>query len=147
MNTHNGRQELLARGATIQWNHLIQSGKPNLGTLCGLTLFDSNRGLPSFRPADIPGWSRGGGVSGPQVEQRRCTECWARAERGFLPESIEVVMPSPYPTKGISVRKAIMSAGETTFTEKDIEDICKTLGIDPKADIEDIRRINDGRRL
>lgn len=54
-------------------------GRP---TMCRLTRFDTRD--PETRevllPADLPGWSMGGGVYGPGVEQVRCQECWTRSE-------------------------------------------------------------------
>lgn len=70
-NVHDGTQDLWAVGATRQINHLVKipTGGP---TLCGLTRFGKD--------ADLPGWSMGGGVSGPNIEQIRCPECWAAVE-------------------------------------------------------------------
>lgn len=72
---HDGRQSLLADGATRQVTHLValdengsNGGRP---TVCGLTRFDTGG-----RPADLPGWSMGGGVFGPGVTQERCEACW-----------------------------------------------------------------------
>lgn len=77
-NVHNGAQTLLAPGATRQVNHLVRRGEhggtPG-DTLCGLTRFDRDD-----RPADLPGWTIGGGVSGPTIEQVRCGACWSEAE-------------------------------------------------------------------
>lgn len=72
LNHHDGRQTFLGTGATRQVNHLIVT--QSQGTLCGLTLFDRDG-----RPADIPGWSVGGGVSGPGIEQVPCEACWTSA--------------------------------------------------------------------
>lgn len=69
---HDGTQDLWAVGATCQVTHLIVTQSE--GTLCGLTLFARNG-----RRADIPGWSVGGGVFGPLVEQIRCDECYSQA--------------------------------------------------------------------
>lgn len=79
---HNGRQDLLAQGATRQTTHLValdekgsNGGRP---TVCGLTRFDTrNDQHEIIRPADLPGWSMGGGVSG--VEQVECESCWTGA--------------------------------------------------------------------
>lgn len=76
LNVHNGTQDLWAQGATRQVCHLITAGKPTLGTLCGKSLFG-----PS---ADLSGWSRGGGVFGPGIEQVKCQDCWAAIEPGTL---------------------------------------------------------------
>ncbi len=71
-NVHDGHQTLLAEGATRQVNHLV--AVPTSGpTLCGLTRFGPN--------ADLPGWSMGGGVYGPDVTQIECVECWAEVLR------------------------------------------------------------------
>lgn len=69
-NVHDGRQDLWAAGATRQVNHLV--AVPTSGpTLCGLTRFGKD--------ADLTGWSMGGGVSGPTIEQAPCETCWAAA--------------------------------------------------------------------
>lgn len=66
-NVHDGRQDLWAAGARRQVNHLV--AVPTSGpTLCGLTRFGKD--------ADLPGWSMGGGVCGPTVEQVPCRACW-----------------------------------------------------------------------
>lgn len=70
-NVHDGRQDLWAAGATRQVNHLVVVGDGNGPTLCGLTRFGQD--------ADLPGWSMGGGVSGPSIEQAPCEACWAAA--------------------------------------------------------------------
>jgi len=68
-NVHNGRQTVVATGATVQVNHLV--AVPTSGpTLCGLTRFGPD--------ADLPGWSMGGGVSGGTVVQKKCSPCWNR---------------------------------------------------------------------
>lgn len=59
----------------VQVTHLIRAGRPSMGTLCGLTLF-----AVEGREADVPGWSRGGGVSGPGIRQTRCGACWVTAD-------------------------------------------------------------------
>lgn len=55
-------------------------GRP---TMCGLTRFDTfvdGKAIPGT--AGIPGWGMGNsGVTGPGVEQHKCFECFARAER------------------------------------------------------------------
>lgn len=82
-NVHNGTQDLWAQGATRQVNHLVRRevhGTPGL-TLCGLTRFDAYG-----RSADLPGWSIGGGVSGPNIEQTPCAACWAKASEVAAPE-------------------------------------------------------------
>ena len=74
---HDGRQSLLADGATRQVTHLVELDEEgnNMGrpTVCGLTRFDSE---PGAKDADLPGWSMGGGIYGPDVEQVRCEGCW-----------------------------------------------------------------------
>lgn len=58
-----------------QVSHLVRSvngGTPG-PTMCGLTRFDS---APGAKDADLPGWSMGGGVSGPGVEQVPCPACF-----------------------------------------------------------------------
>ena len=70
-NVHDGRQDLWAKGARRQVNHLV--AVPTSGpTLCGLTRFGPN--------ADLPGWSMGGGVSGPSIVQAPCPSCWQAVE-------------------------------------------------------------------
>jgi hypothetical protein len=58
-----------------QITHLIRGGKPSDGTLCGLSLFDG-----PDRKSDVGGWSRGGGVSGPNITQIQCVVCWAESD-------------------------------------------------------------------
>lgn len=71
-NVHDGKQDLWAVGARRQINHLAP--KPTSGpTLCGLTRFGKD--------ADLPGWSMGGGVYGPSIEQVPCHKCWEEARR------------------------------------------------------------------
>lgn len=75
VNVHNGSQDLWAAGATVQVNHLRRHGDRD--TVCGLSLhptFDDH-GRPVTGP-DLPGWSIGGGVSGPGVDQQPCGTCW-----------------------------------------------------------------------
>ena len=84
---HDGTQTLLAPGARRQVTHLVKldergsnGGRP---TLCGLTRFPTYEIAPDgsykeCRPADLPGWSMGGGVSGPGVVQKMCAECAVR---------------------------------------------------------------------
>lgn len=67
-----GSASLFGPHHPVQITHLIRDGKPQEGTLCGKTLFDRGD-----RKADIPGWSRGGGVTGPDITQVRCDDCWA----------------------------------------------------------------------
>lgn len=70
-NVHDGRQDLWAKGARRQVNHLV--AVPTSGpTLCGLTRFGKD--------ADLPGWSMGGGVSGPSIVQAPCPACWQAVE-------------------------------------------------------------------
>lgn len=49
-------------------------------TLCRLTRFDTRDPHTGsvLLPADLPGWSMGGGVSGPGVEQIECPDCYSR---------------------------------------------------------------------
>lgn len=72
-------------GYSPQITHLVildsagsNGGRP---TMCRLTRFDVKD--PHTRkvmvPADLPGWSMSGGVSGPGVEQVKCEACWSRA--------------------------------------------------------------------
>ena len=69
-NVHDGKQNLWAPGARRQINHLV--AVPTAGpTLCGLTRFGPD--------ADLPGWSMGGGVFGPAIEQVPCGDCWTAA--------------------------------------------------------------------
>ena len=67
-NVHDGKQDLRTAGARRQVSHLVAI-PTNGPTLCGLTRFG--------KQADLPGWSMGGGVSGPSVEQAPCELCWA----------------------------------------------------------------------
>ena len=81
---HDGKQDLWAAGATRQISHLValddrgsNGGRP---TVCGLTRFDErDADYTVTRPADLPGWSMGGGVYGPNVAQVRCEACWHEA--------------------------------------------------------------------
>lgn len=68
-----------AGGGWVQTNHLVRdTGRGTPGpTLCGLTRFDSE---PGADDADIRGWSIGGGLEGPGVEQVKCYPCWNVAE-------------------------------------------------------------------
>lgn len=52
-------------------------GRP---TMCRLTRFPTRdpRTHRVLIEADLPGWSMGGGVSGPGVEQIECPDCFAR---------------------------------------------------------------------
>lgn len=70
-------------GHNPQITHLVildsagsNGGRP---TLCRLTRFPT-RGTngETLLEADLPGWSMGGGVSGPNVEQVECPVCYAR---------------------------------------------------------------------
>ena len=80
---HDGKQDLWAEGAVRQVTHLValddrgnNGGRP---TVCGLTRFpDRAEDYTVTRPADLPGWSMGGGVYGPGVEQVKCEACWPR---------------------------------------------------------------------
>lgn len=67
----------------VQTNHLVRwvgeghmRGTPGRTVLCGLTRFDSK---PGANDADLPGWSMGGGVFGPNVRQEACHACWEAA--------------------------------------------------------------------
>lgn len=71
-------------GYSPQITHLVladskgsNGGRP---TLCRLTRFPTldPHTRKELLPADLPGWSMGGGVSGPSVEQVECSECYAR---------------------------------------------------------------------
>ena len=66
-NVHDGTQDLWAQGATRQINHLV-AVPTNGPTICGLTRFGKD--------ADLPGWSMGGGIAGPDVAQIKCAVCW-----------------------------------------------------------------------
>ena len=70
----------------VQTVHLValdergsNGGRP---TVCGLTRFDE-RDPDTYevvRPADLPGWSMGGGgIFGPGIVQRACSACWQEA--------------------------------------------------------------------
>jgi len=69
-----GSCTLLGPHRPVQITHLIHSGNPSAGTLCGLTLFDG-----PDRKSDVGGWSRGGGVTGPRIAQEKCAPCFAEA--------------------------------------------------------------------
>jgi len=64
--------------SNTQISHLVRVvGRGTPGpTVCGLTRFDDLDGSTVVRPADLPGWSMGGGVFGPKVTQRKCPGCW-----------------------------------------------------------------------
>lgn len=70
-------------GYNPQITHLVLcDSKGNAGrpTMCRLTRFpdrDRETGKVLLK-ADLPGWSMGGGVMGPDVQQIECPECWAR---------------------------------------------------------------------
>jgi hypothetical protein len=75
-----GYQTCNAHCDGVQTNHLVRlvNGRtPGRTVLCGLTRFDS---APGAHDADLPGWSMGGGVYGPSVEQRPCPGCWKVAD-------------------------------------------------------------------
>lgn len=81
---HDGQQALIPVGATRQISHLVvakRGGGYSGPTLCGLTRFDDRDPdtWQLIRPADLPGWSMNGGVSGPGIEQIVCEECWSLA--------------------------------------------------------------------
>jgi hypothetical protein len=79
---HDGERKLIPLGAVRQITHLVtldEQGR-NMGrpTVCGLTRFDQrNEQHEVVHPADLPGWSMGGGVAGPGIEQVKCEPCWA----------------------------------------------------------------------
>lgn len=59
----------------VQTTHLVKiaesGGTPGL-TACGMTRFGDD--------ADLPGWGMGNsGVSGPDIEQKRCDSCYLAA--------------------------------------------------------------------
>lgn len=95
---HDGEQKLLALGARRQVTHLValdevgsNGGRP---TVCGLTRFDKrNEQYEVVRPADLPGWSMGGGVYGPGVKQARCWACFDLASTAAL--SVSSTHPTP----------------------------------------------------
>lgn len=70
-------------GSGPQVTHLVlcdSKGNGGRPTMCRLTRFDTKdreTGKVLLR-ADLPGWSMGGGVSGPSVEHIECPECYAR---------------------------------------------------------------------
>lgn len=73
-------------GSPRQVTHLVildstgsNGGRP---TLCRLTRFPT-RGKDGevLLDADLPGWSMGGGVEGPGVEQIECDDCYDRLDR------------------------------------------------------------------
>ena len=86
---HDGTQALIADDWTVQVTHLVKldergsnGGRP---TLCGLTRFPAyeiatDGSYGECRPADLPGWSMGGGASGPNIKQKMCAECAVRWE-------------------------------------------------------------------
>jgi hypothetical protein len=80
--TSNGAQKLIPVGATRQTTHLVALGgngsNGGRATVCGLTRFPLRGadGRTVIKEADLPGWSMGGGVSGPGVVQYRCEGCW-----------------------------------------------------------------------
>ena len=63
-----------AKGTQV--THLVPAvnGRPHGDTVCGLTRFDNSE---TGRIADLPGWSIGGGVFGPNVKQVDCEACHA----------------------------------------------------------------------
>jgi hypothetical protein len=74
-------------GYSSQVTHLVildskgsNGGRP---TMCRLTRFPT-RGADgeTLLSADLPGWSMGGGVSGPGVKQIECPDCYARVKEG-----------------------------------------------------------------
>lgn len=71
-------------GTNVQTTHLVRrnekGGTPG-PTLCGLTRFDERdpETWALIEKADLPGWSVGGGVFGPGVEQVECQACAAVA--------------------------------------------------------------------
>ena len=61
--------------AGTQVTHLVRrkaNGGTGGDTLCGLTRFDNPE---TGQVADLPGWSIGGGVFGPNVKQVECEGC------------------------------------------------------------------------
>ena len=70
-------------GWNPQITHLVildsagsNGGRP---TLCRLTRFPTRgKNGETLLEADLPGWSMGGGVSGPGVEQIECPACYGR---------------------------------------------------------------------
>lgn len=78
-------------GGRSQTTHLValdekgsNGGRP---TVCGLSRFDryssDGRSIPGT--ADLPGWSMGGGLSGPGVIQVRCPGCYATTAKEARP--------------------------------------------------------------
>ena len=73
---------------SVQTVHLValdehgrNGGRP---TVCGLTRFDERDPDSDevVRPADLPGWSMGGGgIFGPATVQRACPKCWQEVDR------------------------------------------------------------------
>lgn len=87
-------------GYSPQVTHLVildstgsNGGRP---TMCRLTRFPT-RGKEgeTLLEADLPGWSMGGGVSGPGVEQVECPACYER----LTPPTAEPA-PTPAPVAG-----------------------------------------------
>src|SRR5690606_4506303 len=72
----------------VQTSHLVRvvNGATPGRTLCGLSRFDSR---PGASDADLPGWSMGGGVFGPNVEQTQSSTCWNRPQPGPVWEPCE----------------------------------------------------------
>lgn len=75
-------------GYSPQVTHLVildsQGSNGGRPTMCRLTRFptlDPHTGKVLLR-ADLPGWSLGGGVSGPRVQQVECPDCYTRAAEG-----------------------------------------------------------------
>lgn len=65
-------------GKNKQTTHLVRRGE--VDTICGLTRFDEydpEDGTKVTRAADLPGWSVGGGLSGPGVKQIVCNDCFS----------------------------------------------------------------------
>ena len=55
---------------SVQTSHLVPSDGWGGSTVCGLTRHGPD--------ADIPGWSMNGGVSGRNVRQIKCFDCWEK---------------------------------------------------------------------
>lgn len=85
-----GHETCRTSSGSTQTTHLVSldeygsnGGRP---TVCGLSRFDrysaDGRRIPGT--ADLPGWSMGGGISGPGVVQIQCPGCYKTSKKDKL---------------------------------------------------------------
>lgn len=110
-------------GSLRQITHLVildsegsNGGRP---TMCRLTRFDTRDPGTGARLllADLPGWSMGGGVEGPGVEQVKCPDCWGRAVTVTRNEGTALVHDGAQPS-------CTLIGARDSFTQVEVEMTC-----------------------